>query len=106
MKKLFTLFTAVAASLQFAHAQTAMDFEGNDCNGNYHHLFADLDAGKAVLIHYYMPNCGSCPPPAQKIQAMANKINASYPGAVTGYAFPFQNSTTCAYSATWVSSNQ
>jgi Secretion system C-terminal sorting domain len=68
-------------------------------------LFADLDAGKAVILHFFMPNCGSCPPPAQKIQTMANHINAMYPGMVKGYAFPYQNSTTCSYVTSWVSSN-
>lgn len=86
-------------------AQTPMQFSGLDCNGASVDLFADLDAGKAVVLFYYMPSCGSCPPPAQKIQAMANNINATYPGMVKGYAFPFQNSTTCAYSSGWVSSN-
>jgi hypothetical protein len=68
-------------------------------------LFADLDAGKAVILHFFMPSCGSCPPPAQKIQTMANNINAMHPAMVKGLCFPFQNSTTCAYAASWVSSN-
>jgi hypothetical protein len=36
---------------------------------------------------------------------MANNINAMHPGLVKGYAFPFNNTTTCAYSSSWVSSN-
>ena len=36
---------------------------------------------------------------------MANNINAAHPGMVKAYAFPFNNTTTCAYSQTWVSSN-
>jgi hypothetical protein len=93
-------------SITISRAQTtAMQFSGLDCDGNAVDLFADLDAGKAVILHFYMPNCGSCPPPAKKIQAMANNINATHPGKVKGYAFPFQNSTDCSYSSTWVSSN-
>lgn len=84
---------------------TAMNFQQNDCNGNPQDLFADLDAGKAVVLFYYMPNCGSCPPPAQKIQTMANNINAICPGLVKGYANSYLNSTTCAYTAGWVTSN-
>lgn len=84
---------------------TAMDFNTTDCNGNATSLFADLDAGKAVVLFYFMPNCGSCPPPAQKIQAMANNINAAHPGKVKAYAFPFNNTTACSYAQTWVSSN-
>ncbi len=84
---------------------TAMQFNGVDCNANSVDLFADLDAGKAVVLFFYMPNCGTCPPVASKIQTMANNINATHPGLVKGYAFPFQNSTTCTYSASWVADN-
>lgn len=87
-------------------AQTiAMDFEGEDCNANQVHLFSDLDAGKAVILFYYMPNCAPCPEKALEIQSMANAINAVYPGSVKGYAYPYQNTTDCAYSANWVTSN-
>ena len=109
MKK--TISTTVIAVMLLLTASiskaqnTAMQFSGVDCNGSSVDLFADLDAGKAVILHFYMPNCTSCPPPAQKIQAMANNINAMHPGMVKGYAFPFQNSTTCSYSSAWVSSN-
>jgi peroxiredoxin len=84
---------------------TALDFNKPDCNGNPTSLFSDLDAGKAVVLFYYMANCGSCPPPAQKIQTMANNINARYPGMVKAYAFPYTNATPCSYSQTWVTSN-
>ncbi|MEY3237709.1 MAG: hypothetical protein RI883_1810 [Bacteroidota bacterium] len=107
MKLLYTLILTVASSLTFSinlRAQ-AMDFTATDCNGNPQHLFADLDAGQAVVLFYYMSNCGSCPPPAQKIQAMADKINQSCPGMVKGYAYSYQNSTTCTYTANWVASN-
>lgn len=100
------LFTLVLAlGLTVSNAQTPMQFTGLDCDGATVDLFADLDAGKAVVLFFYMPTCGSCPPPAQKIQVMANNINANYPGKVKGYAFPYQNSTLCSYSSTWVSSN-
>ncbi|UPT68040.1 MAG: T9SS type A sorting domain-containing protein [Sphingobacteriales bacterium JAD_PAG50586_3] len=106
MKKSILLLVALMLVMTITKAQTtAMQFSGEDCNGNAVDLFADLDAGKAVILHFYMPNCGSCPPPAQKIQVMANNINMMHPGKVKGYAFPYQNSTTCAYSASWVSSN-
>jgi hypothetical protein len=36
---------------------------------------------------------------------MANNVNAMHPGMVKGYAFPYQNSTTCVYAASWVSTN-
>lgn len=108
MSPLFKIAAAalLAVSTLSATAQTtALNFNTTDCNGNAANLFADLDAGKAVILFYFMPNCGSCPPPAQKIQAMANHINATYPGKVKAYAFPFNNTTGCAYAKTWVTSN-
>lgn len=84
---------------------TAMNFSGEDCNANNVDLFSDLDAGKAVMLIFYMPNCGSCPPVATKMQTMANNINATHPGLVKAYAFPYQNSTTCTYSSSWVVNN-
>jgi thiol-disulfide isomerase/thioredoxin len=106
MKKSYFIAFAFSLILNFSFAQnTAMQFNGLDCNDNAIDLFADLDAGKAVILHFFMPNCGSCIPVAQKMQAMSQTINSSYPGMVKGYAFPFQNSTTCSYTSTWVSSN-
>jgi hypothetical protein len=62
----------------------------NDCSGANHHLFADLDAGKFVLLHFFMSSCSSCPPSAKRIQYMANNINAAHPGSVIGYAIPYE----------------
>lgn len=105
MKNLTLTILFLIFGIKVSNAQTATPFAGVDCNGNLVDLFADLDAGKAVVLEFYMPNCGGCPPPAQRIQTMGNKINQTYPGMVKGYAFPYQNSTTCAYSASWVNSN-
>ena len=104
MKKSYFLTIALSLILNFSFAQ-ALQFNGLDCNGNSIDLFADLDDGKAVILHFFMPNCGTCIPVAQKIQTMSQTINATYPGMVKGYAFPFQNSTTCNYTSTWVSNN-
>lgn len=103
-KSLATVSFAMLAFLGFSQT-TAMNFSGQDCNGNNVDLFSDLDAGKAVMLIFYMPNCGSCPPVASKMQTMANNINTAHPGLVKAYAFPYQNSTTCAYSSNWVMNN-
>jgi hypothetical protein len=104
-KKLLGIFSLVLASFAMNAQTTAMQMNGLDCNGNSMDVFADLDAGKAVVLFYYMPNCGSCPPHASRIQSMVNNVMNTYPGMVKGYAFPFQNTTTCAYSQSWVTSN-
>ena len=104
MKKSYFLTIALSLIFNFSFAQ-ALQFYGLDCNGNSIDLFADLDDGKAVILHFFMPNCGTCIPVAQNMQTMSQTINATYPGMVKGYAFPFQNSTTCNYTSTWVSNN-
>lgn len=106
MKNLLSVFVVILLSISISNAQeTAMPITGTDCNGQAVDLFSDLDAGKLVILHFFMPNCGSCPPIAKKIQTMTNNINKTHPGMVKGYAFPFQNSTTCSYSQSWITSN-
>jgi thiol-disulfide isomerase/thioredoxin len=108
MQKITKIAAAILLIFAFTASKaqtTAMDFNTTDCNNNNVHLFSDLDAGKAVILFYYMPGCGTCPPVAQKIQAMANNINAMHANMVKAYAYPFQNSTTCAYSQSWVTDN-
>jgi hypothetical protein len=105
MKKILFAFTLLLAGATSKAQTIALDFNKADCNGISRHLFADLDSGKAVVLFYYMPSCGSCPPPAQQIQAMANHVNAAHPGTVKAYAFPYNNTTACSYSQTWVTSN-
>lgn len=106
MNKILLLLAVVLMTYSATKAQTtAMQINGMDCNGVPHDLLAELDAGKAVLLHFFMPNCTACPPPALAIQAMANNIMTTYPGRITGYALPFQNSTTCEYTSSWVTSS-
>lgn len=109
MKTLFfyriVVVTSFIVLVSNSFSQIAMDFNTNDCNGNPVHLYSDLEAGKAVVLFYYMPNCGSCPPHATEIQSMANNINANFPGMVKAYSYPYQDITDCAYSASWVIDN-
>lgn len=109
MKKLKTFYLSTAliftSLFQQVNGQNVMQLAGTDCNGVSRNLHADLDAGKAVILHFFMPNCGSCIPPAQKIQTMANRILANYPGMIKAYAMPYNNSTSCAYTSSWVSNN-
>ena len=104
MKNSILLFFALLFIITTTKAQTAMQLTGNDCNGVYHDLYADLDAGKAVLLHFFM-TCAACPPPAQKIQTMANHVLQNYPGMITAYALGYTNSYSCATVANWVNTN-
>lgn len=110
MNKIISTITIAAFCVfttQVSKAQTAMDFNQADCRAfsATHHLFADLDSGHAVLLHFFMTNCSMCPPPAKVLQAMAMNVNATCPGLVKGYAFPFNNTTSCANINAWISTN-
>lgn len=104
MKKI-TSFLILLFVVIVSGAQTPMQITGPDCNGNNHDMFSELDAGKAVVVFFFMDNCGSCPPVATKVQTMVNNILATHPGMVTGYAMPYNNSTTCMATANWVNNN-
>ena len=105
MKVLITISLIITCFCTNINAQTAMQISGVDCYGEPVDKFADLDAGKAIILHFYMPDCGACPPPADKMQEMATNIMVDYPDMVKGYAFPFQDITTCDYSISWVEDN-
>jgi hypothetical protein len=84
---------------------TAMDFQGVDCNGNMQHLFADLDAGNAVILEFFMNNCSPCVTAGTKLEAMKSDLLAEFPGKIKSYAFGFNNSYSCTTVANWVNNN-
>ncbi len=108
--KIITLTLAVTSffTAQKANAQTnAMDFTMVDCStvAATHNLFADLNAGKAVIIEYFMTSCASCPAAGSKLEAMKSNLLAQYPGKIKSYAFAFNNSYSCSTVNNWVTSN-
>src|SRR5262245_48726751 len=100
MRRIIFLFILIAAT-KISMAQTPLQISGDDCNGNPHDLYAELDAGKAAVLFFFMDNCGACPPPANAIQTMMTNITDVYPGMVTGYAFPYNDATTCTETINW-----
>lgn len=90
----------------YSKAQTtAMDFTQNDCNGNPHHLFQDLDEGNVVIIEYFMNNCGSCIVAGKKLEALKTDLLAEFPNKIKSYAFGYTNSYSCTTISNWVTSN-
>lgn len=109
MKKCFTslvfgLSLFLMAFSGFAQT-TAMDFQGVDCNGNMQHLFADLDAGNAVILEFFMNNCSPCVTAGSKLEAMKSDLLAEFPGKIKSYAFGFNNTYSCTTVANWVNNN-
>lgn len=105
MKTTILILISFFVAINTVHSQNALPLTGPDCNGYTHDLISDLDSGKAVVVFFFMNNCGSCPPPAAAIQAMSNEVMTMYPNSMSGYAMPFNNSTTCQATSNWVSNN-
>jgi Secretion system C-terminal sorting domain len=105
MKKLFTLILLFVAGFAAKAQMTAMDFNRADCNGNMHHLFADLDAGNAVILEYFMLNCTPCITAGNKLEAMKSDLLAAYPGKVKSYAIGFTNAYVASDIAAWVATH-
>jgi hypothetical protein len=109
MRKRITLLVLtflLGFSVERAAAQmAAMDFQGMDCNGNMQHLFADLDAGNAVILEFFMDNCSPCVTVGNALEAMKTDLLIEFPGMVKGYSFGFNNTYTCTAVANWVNSH-
>jgi len=109
MKKQLLAVALALVSLfasQNVNAQTTgMNFIIDDCNGNPHELFADLDAGKVVIIEFFMTSCGSCVVAGDKLETMKADLLVEFPGMIKSYAFGYTNSYSCATVNAWVTTN-
>lgn len=90
----------------FVQAQTtALDFTTTDCSGNPHHLFAELEAGKVVVISYIMLGCSPCIVGTTNLKGLVAGYEATHPGRVKLYSFGYLDSYTCAQMQNWKSTN-
>lgn len=106
MKKSFTFFVALVFSISISLAQsTAMDFNMDDCNGNMHNLYSELDQEKVVILEFFMTNCNPCITAGNGLNAMRESLLLQYPGQVLFYQFAFNNSTNCTVISDWASSH-
>jgi hypothetical protein len=109
MKKYFRKSFLLAATILVANSSfaqtTAMDFNRNDCNGVNRHLFNDLDAGNAVILEFFMNNCGSCVTAGGKLETMKSALLAQYPGMIKSYAIGYSNSYSTTLVKNWVTNN-
>ncbi len=89
-----------------AGAQTiATDFTANDCSGTSHHLYAELDAGKVVVISFVEP-CGSCIGPSGDALMAAQTVMAQHAGTQVLFYVSSQNGTyPCSSLLTWCTLN-
>jgi hypothetical protein len=102
MKKLLLLLSLCTFTIK---AQTtATNFTVNDCAGNPHNLFNDLDGGKVVVLSWVMP-CGSCIGPVLSAQTEIQNFLVSNPGKILFYIADDFGTTNCTTLNSWCSSN-
>ncbi len=103
MKKTLLLLLSLF-SATFSFAQTATNFIANDCAGNPHNLFNELDAGKVVVISWVMP-CSNCVGPSVTAKNVVQSFQTSHPNRVVMYVVDDYANTTCTALNSWATSN-
>ena len=88
----------------FSTAQTAVNFNCDDCHGVTHDLFTELDAGKVVVIAWVMP-CGGCINGALSAYSAVQNYASSNPGEVLFYIVDDYGNTTCSSLGGWAENN-
>jgi len=92
-------FFAVAVTM----AQPATDFTTDDCGGNTHNLFAELNAGKVIVLNWVMP-CSSCITASVSSYNIVQGYASSNPGQVLHYLIDDNGGTTCGTLISWANS--
>jgi hypothetical protein len=95
------VFVGLASGLR---SQTATNWTVNDCSGKSHELFADLDAGKVVVIVWVMP-CALCINGALTAQTEVQNINSQNPNKVVYYVADDLGNTSCLALQDWCTTN-
>lgn len=103
MKKLI-LFLGLTFGALSINAQTATNFNVNDCNGVNHDLFTELNAGKVIVICWVMP-CSACAGPALSAHNIVQSYSVSNPGQVLMYLCDDFGTTSCATLNNWATAN-
>jgi hypothetical protein len=94
-KQVLTIFFVAFAFISMA--QTAPDFTANDCNGNSHNLYTELNSGKVIVLDWVMP-CGACVGPS----LTAYNIVQSYANPnVIYYLIDDAGNTSCTSLSSW-----
>ncbi len=103
MKKgLLLTFTALTSLVM--GAQTATNFNCNDCSSVNHDLFSELDSGKVIIMCWVMP-CGACISPSVNAAYTAQSYSTSHTGRVKFYLIDDSGNTTCNTLNSWANTN-
>lgn len=83
---------------------TATNFTANDCAGNPHDLFTELDTGSVIVMAWVMP-CGTCIGPSLTAYNIVQSYASSHPGRVKFYMVDDYANTTCVALSNWATTN-
>ena len=104
MKKILLSATAGLFTILGFGQTTATDFTANDCSGNSHTLFTELDAGKVIVLTWVMP-CITCIPVASTAATTVQGYASSNPGRVKFYLVDDYADDACSVLTDWASTN-
>lgn len=107
MKKIYSFIFSLlfGASVSFAQPTTAYDFTMNDCSGNMHHLFDELDSGNVVIMELFMLSCSPCVDAGNELVPMFENLKATCSNKIIFYHMGYTNSYTCSQITNWVNTN-
>lgn len=88
-----------------AQPGTAYDFKMNDCKGQMHHLFSELDSGYTVIIEFFMLSCSPCIDAGDALEPMFMNLKSTCSDKIKFYHFGYTNSYTCSQIVNWVTTN-
>ncbi|HLN53227.1 MAG TPA: T9SS type A sorting domain-containing protein [Lentimicrobium sp.] len=106
MKQFYSLILILLIPFSTLLSQeVAMDFTETSCNGTEHHLFAELDQGKVIVLEFVMLNCSPCIVGTNAMVDITETFESVYPGRVKLYSYGFLDIYTCAQILSWQSIN-
>lgn len=100
MKKSLLVFALILLSIFSTAQTTATNFNCNDCLGNNHDLFNELNSGKVVVICWVMP-CINCASKALAAYNVCQSYTVSNPGQVVYYIADDFANTNCTNLKAW-----
>lgn len=100
-KNLLALFFISISATGFT--QPATDFTADDCTGNTHYFFNELNSGKVIVLNWVMP-CITCIPASISAYSIVQSFSISNPGTVLQYIIDDDGGQSCATLLNWTNS--
>ena len=88
----------------WSFAQISPDFTANDCSGNSHNLYSELNSGKVIVLAWVMP-CGACVSASLTTYNVVQSYQSGHPNTVYMYLCDDYANTSCASLNSWKNSN-